>query len=501
MRNLTKRGVPARRIVLWIIIISAILWISSAVVQTQWIQRFYEGDLRETVSRLIHKKSNLTPRYPLNHPEQLIIEWSICLIVAGLAIYRKRKSSAVYLWIKQYQKTLLLITFIVGIILRISWILYANPEAFSDATDYRRLGCKLSSGRTYESGGNPSWRPPGYPFLLSLAYRAGLDETLGARAIDISASMVFPLVLSLIAWTISGSFAGCITFVVTYLNPIIICHSGNSLAEVPYSVFLYAGLLFLFLSSRGSRGWTRNGSLFISGALFGFAALIKPTALAALFLSMIYQGIDRRCLFRSLLLLAGALIIISPWSTRNYRVNDAFLMISSNGGEVFYSANKILQPWKGGDFNLENYVSLREREPNPIKRDHLGYRMGIRWMVGHPWITVRSLPYRFLRLFENLNYAAHGWWARTRVPTPWPIISILVASFFLIPILSLIYARDIMSSLLMNKELRLMGILFLIYIMIHLLFEGSGRVFFPYFWLVLVLIICSSAAKSDQHVD
>jgi hypothetical protein len=90
-------------------------------------------------------------------------------------------------------------------------------------------------------------------------------------------------------------------------------------------------------------------------------------------------------LSRIMLLVVGMVVVIAPWTIRNYTVLNAFVAISTTGGNTFYSANNALAT--GG------YVPKYERDLNhfdELTQNRLGYEWGKQW--------IRENPARFLSL-------------------------------------------------------------------------------------------------------
>jgi hypothetical protein len=70
-----------------------------------------------------------------------------------------------------------------------------------------------------------------------------------------------------------------------------------------------------------------------------------------------------------------AFAVVAPWSIRNYRVFDAFVPISTNGGGVFYLANNPLA--------TGHYTDIGEPDLTAPKSDEvLWNRTGIAWRPG-----------------------------------------------------------------------------------------------------------------------
>jgi len=498
-----------KRLIILIIWIFSILWIFSACLQTQWISRIYSrsmGAPEKFISDLIQGSAQPPPSFPITLIPRMTFEWTLCILSVLIYFLVQNHKFNILEKLRRYigkdQKWLIIAIIILGFSLRISWLIYANPESWSDATDYRRLGWELATGKLYQSHNNPTFRPPGYPLLLSLAYQIGLSRDLGARLVDTSVGVAFPVILGLIACLLAGRKAGLVTLLVTMINPITICYCGNSLSEMPYCVFLYAALLMFLLATLKLRGWLKYSAWLGGGLCLGYASLIKPLALIALFpliCYFMYKYKKEKTAFivPLILIIIGTITVIAPWTVRNYKIHHRLVLISTNGGEVFYSANKINIPWKGGGYNEESHAFLRNIEPDPVNRDKLAFRLGLKWIFSHKSVFIKSLPYRFLRLFYNFNYSCHRWFAIVRKAIPWPITSSLFSTFLLVPIFLIIRSKYIVISLQKSDMMKFIGGLYIFYFLVILLFETYSRSHFPYSFLLLLLITCSLNEKQN----
>ncbi|HHH76509.1 MAG TPA: hypothetical protein ENL03_05740, partial [Phycisphaerae bacterium] len=101
-------------------------------------------------------------------------------------------------------------------------------------------------------------------------------------------------------------------------------------------------LIYMFFARRSKKHTLLYLAVF--GLILGFTCLVKPIALvfpAAIFL--LYLGRKVRfapALGKSAIITVFMLAAIAPWTARNWKVMDGkFVLISTNGGVVFYSAN------------------------------------------------------------------------------------------------------------------------------------------------------------------
>jgi putative flippase GtrA len=101
--------------------------------------------------------------------------------------------------------------------------------------------------------------------------------------------------------------------------------------------------------------------------------------LAFLLTEVVEPGGPRTASARVLVLLAGMLLVITPWSLRNGEVLGATVPIATNGGDVLYRANN---PLAVPGYLAEGPVDLRQYPE--VERSRLGFRLAIDWIAQEP---------------------------------------------------------------------------------------------------------------------
>jgi 4-amino-4-deoxy-L-arabinose transferase-like glycosyltransferase len=136
-----------------------------------------------------------------------------------------------------------------------------------------------------------------------------------------------------------------------------------------------------------------GGSLSLAaGALAGIAVLVRPAMLAFLPLAAAWL-IFRRMPVLALALIAGAIAVVAPWTARNHRVHDRFVLVASEGGVTFWTGNHPLARGEG------------DMAANPdIKRAELAFRQA------HAGLSAEELEPLYYR--DALSYISDhpGWW-------------------------------------------------------------------------------------------
>src|SRR5207253_9124552 len=140
------------------------------------------------------------------------------------------------------------------------------------------------------------------------------------------------LLLGRILPSASASLASAVIWI-TY--PFAQWLTGQPNSEVPFMLFLYAGLaLFWYLLIRRRRAWAL---FFLCGSVLGIAMLIRPIAIGiALVLGvvtwLVRQDLPRRSrVLLITMLLCGNLLALLPWEAWVYSKTGKIISISTSG--------------------------------------------------------------------------------------------------------------------------------------------------------------------------
>ncbi|HSS03639.1 MAG TPA: glycosyltransferase family 39 protein [Solirubrobacterales bacterium] len=212
-----------------------------------------------------------------------------------------------------------------------------------DAHAYYALSKSL-----YEEGsyGGPTFRDasdwsPGAPLLYAAAFYATGGAREGtARIVELLLGLAAIVIAYLLGRRINCRPAGLIAaFGVAVYPPFI--HSTGALFSEPPAIFTLpaAVLAFLWAADRGAVSWR----WLLPGFLFGLTALIRPEYLlvgvAFAALAAIRIGRERgwgASLVGAVLLVAGLLVPIVPWTVHNEIALDRTVPISTGGGKALY---------------------------------------------------------------------------------------------------------------------------------------------------------------------
>lgn len=275
-----------------------------------------------------------------------------------------------------------------------------------DEREYLALAGSLAAGRgfTYppdhDSGTAQQFgRAPVYPLFLAAI---GATEPSGSGAparVKIAQSVLGAIVVVLIA-AITNRAAGVEAAVpaswIAAVYPPLVWFPAYVLSETLFSLMALGTALTLQIAVARARDPRRPGRAtrlaLVAGALAGVSVLTRPAMLIFLPLAAIWLlRMHRYVLAASLV--AAAIVVIAPWTARNYRVHGRFILVASEGGVTFWTGN---HPLSRGEGDLA---------ANPaLKRAELEFRRA------HAGLTAEELEPLYYRDALDRIAAAPGWW-------------------------------------------------------------------------------------------
>ncbi len=292
--------------------------------------------------------------------------------------------------------TWLLVCVLVGLVLRIAWATAFPAPLRSDGLTYFQLASTLVREHHYISfRGELAYWPPGYPFFLF-----ALMSILGVHTwvvlignLSLFAATI-PLVY-ILGKDVVNQNVGRFAAVLITVWPNDIASASLSSKEMLVVPLVLATLLLYIRAARSSGRIARIMLASSAGAVLGLATLAHPSfqlfpAVLALY-EVLRSGATQRTV-RLLLLFAGMSAVIAPWAIRNHIELGNWILVSDNGGDVFYRANN---PLATGGYTDRGAQLLPENE---VLRNRQGYALGEQWIISHPLSFLR-LAVRKLTLF------------------------------------------------------------------------------------------------------
>lgn len=253
---------------------------------------------------------------------------------------------------------------VAGIAARVVWALLFPSPFTSDGESYYKLARRLAQGLTFQTTPKGEWVawPPGYPFLLLVHFKI---LGIGRLAVTVANLLLFAgslLTVDALARRISEGNEGNegnegtarLATLLLALWPNLIASAGVASKEMVI-VFLLPATLLLYLKAVEHPSRWAALSL-AAGLVLGYAILTQPAVQLLVGVFVVFEILLRTPILRAATRLAllglGIAIVILPWTWRNYQVVGKPVLVSANGGSVFYRANNPLA--NGGWIPREN---------------------------------------------------------------------------------------------------------------------------------------------------
>jgi hypothetical protein len=294
---------------------------------------------------------------------------------AGLGRYVDGLAPAAYLWL------------VLGAaaVLRSAAVAYFPLEPMVDDAQFHRYAVAMVQGGGYGAPGVRAWFPPGMSLVLAGWYFVTTPSPLAGKILQI----LFSGLLVWQTWATARQFlperAARLAALLVALLPTLVFYTATLGYEILLALVLLVScrLAFRVTTVRSSSVPT----LIAIGALLGCGALLKPICLLVPVLFggawWLIDGGVLRAAARVGVVVVVTLLVVSPWTLRNYRVLHAFVPISTNGGTTLYSANN---PRATG---LAMPVEPLPGEADEVSRDRLRMKTAVSWILGHPAASFR----------------------------------------------------------------------------------------------------------------
>jgi 4-amino-4-deoxy-L-arabinose transferase-like glycosyltransferase len=207
--------------------------------------------------------------------------------------------------------------------------------------------------------------------------RGAADEETARIVLALLSSLAIPLTF-LIGRRLAGPGAGLIGAAVIAIYPALLEYTGMLMTE-PAGTALLSGMLLLLLRAREEgRAWLWSAT----GVAIGALAMLRPEYLLFVVVLPLVAVLpwrrgapeNRRRLRLAGLMAGCALLVVVPWTVRNFIAFERLVPISTGGGQVLYEGSYIAagpNPENITPDLLAEYPWIRHQlgpQPGPIYR-------------------------------------------------------------------------------------------------------------------------------------
>jgi 4-amino-4-deoxy-L-arabinose transferase-like glycosyltransferase len=282
--------------------------------------------------------------------------------------------------------------FLAALALRLMYIFLVphEPEPPMDDRHYYFITAQhILEGKGIMQLRSFAYQPPLFPALEAGVFAVfGLNNTLAVEVMLALFSALQCVLLALWASSLATRRVGYIAGAWAALYPQFIRYPQTRYSEAFYMFMLALGI-WLVVRALQNGSWRR---FLLAGAVCGLGALTRE---ASVFLLPIVAGwfwlghksLPPNLANSFLVFAAGMILVIAPWTVRNWFVLNAFVPISTNGGVNFYMGNN---PDADGRFvwKLAPGVDWQDGA-NEVFANKQGFREGLKYVAENPGRTVQ----------------------------------------------------------------------------------------------------------------
>lgn len=301
--------------------------------------------------------------------------------------------------------------FLFALVVRFAFLVTvpAVPIA-GDASDYDRLAHAIVNGEGYvsETGQPTSMRPPLYSYVLAGFYQVFPDGPSAMRFLQavldaVTCALVYGLTLRHF-----GLEAARVAGVLSIFSLSLLFATRHLLAETFMAFFMVA---IVYSLDTALTSW-RLGAFLLTGILVGLSTLTKGTTLPlpAMLLLPIWASTQwkwRPTLQAGAIVFAGFLVVLLPWTVRNYFVHGEVVPVATQMGWVAYSSYAPPEGRIFGVYTFDETVEAAMRLPEAERSRELT-NAAVSLILERPGELPRLLVLKFLYFISPFDWEILG---------------------------------------------------------------------------------------------
>lgn len=381
---------------------------------------------------------------------------------------------------------------ITGVVLRLLWHLLFHTIPRADGLIYFNMAASLAREHHYAG----AFFPPGLPFFEApFLMLLGAHFWVAALCTLICFTGVFSVV-RVLARDLGGERVSALACALVAIWPNDVAAVGVNPKE-ELLAFLVTTSLWLYLKSvrTSDAGALRNA---LAGALLGFSALTQPAFLlfpaVVIGCELLWRGFHVAGLVRVSTLCVAMLLVIAPWTVRNHAVFHRSVLITTNGGSVFYRANN---PNANAQYEP---VGAEKLGGDEFAASDAGYRAARLWIRQHPLAFAKLMVRKQVVYLGDDSDRVYESVKRQQEPNAllYAGLKLLCNGFWLAISLFLVAASSWIFRIHGWRLWYGLCVLPLVYQWcIDSVFEAGSRHHVPYFGLISVLVAIAVFSATD----
>jgi len=394
---------------------------------------------------------------------------------------------------KKYNYILIIL---LGIILRLAWIIAMPTYPETDFMWYHVKGVELSKGMGFLNGiypyyrGTPgiytAFRPIGYPGTLAVLYfifGTGFNDFLVGKLFNVVLSTLIMFLTYKLAKQFFNEKIALITLILYAFSPLAIAYNSIHCSEILFSAVLMLSVYLFF---------NKNNPIII-GLLIGYLTLIRPIGmfipLIFAFFMFIKKDLKLKNKIAYIVSFAIAVgVVVAPWLIRNY-IRFGEPVFSTNGGYVIYVNNNDYATGSWSDpYKYPNSPFLKYKTDTGFDEmaiHKLGKELAYKWIMENPG---RFIKLAFKRIANSYFLKTDDiMWAMTIDVNTWHPLTykaVFLERILYIPFYLIVFAFIIYALYRFIRQRKTDFITFILFIFAYFnammfVLEGNSRYVFP----------------------
>ncbi len=362
-------------------------------------------------------------------------------VSAGAAVRVRRQASVLLsrLWADTHLRWLMAFL-VLGLVLRVTWVATINPDPldgrFDDTKFYDASAKALAEGKGYinfEQKPTARW-PIGYSATVASLYFVFGHNRLAPKALNIFLGLATVVAVYVLGARLFGKRVGLVAAALLALFPSQIFFSTLVMTEVLFAALLTLVILLVVLwtlppTNAGQPPPEGDASgpvgadpppaadvndrpaaykLLLLGLLLGYAAITRGEGSIVILVVLLIWWLARTgwrpFLRRTGLLLAGVVVVMAPWSIRNYLQFDAPVFVSTAMGSALWQGNRA-DAYTPADFGFDTkFYDQYANVPYPrkeVEMNNAAMREAVSFIVHNPRTEAGLLFKKFYNLYRE----------------------------------------------------------------------------------------------------
>lgn len=295
------------------------------------------------------------------------------------------------------QKLILITAIAFAIRLLFCAFYWVGKPVTHDAQEYLLLAENVVEGKGFAYEITPGdkvehhERAPIYPLFLAIIMTIFSKNYLAIKIIQAILASFLPLIIYKASKLLFNERTGFVAAWITAIYPPLIWGTAEFLSESLFTLIAAAGFYYLIKFQKS--GSLKDLCIAILYLLIG--AHTKPVMLMGFPFIVLWiflrKGVKRSLAFKhAVFFTIVSILLLIPWTVRNYTVQKKFILIASEGGITFWTGNNELAVGDG-DMAANPQIKLLNNElrkqhgyPSPAEMERVYYSEAVRFIKTEP---------------------------------------------------------------------------------------------------------------------